>query len=154
MAAILVIEDERPISRAIVDNLDLEGHTVMAAFDGTSGLEKAVSERPDLILLDIVMPGLNGYDVCRRLREAGNETPVIMLTAKGEEIDKVLGLELGADDYITKPVGVRELLARVNAVLRRSERAPQTDHEKVLVFGDARVDFESYETVVVALHAQ
>ncbi len=149
MATILVIEDERPISRAIVDNLEFEGYEVRAAFDGNGGLEMAMRGDADLILLDIMMPGMNGYDVCRRLREAGNATPVIMLTAKGEEIDKVLGLELGADDYITKPVGVRELLARVKAVLRRSQRgASGREEEKLLSFGEARVDFDSYETTV------
>ena len=116
------------ISRVIVDNLQFEGYEVLAAYDGTSGLELAMSASVDLVLLDIMMPGMNGYNVCRRLRETGNNTPVIVLSARGEEVDKVSGLELGADDYVTKPVGVRELLARVRAVLRRT---PERDLSSV-----------------------
>ena len=151
-ATILVVEDDRAISRAVVDNLEFEGYAVQAAFDGSSGLEMALREEADLILLDVMMPGMNGYEVCRRLRENGVTIPVIMLTAKGEEVDKVLGLELGADDYVTKPVGVRELLARVKAVLRRSQQANGVADagrdENVLSFGPARVDFDRYETTV------
>ncbi|MBT4097949.1 MAG: response regulator transcription factor [Gemmatimonadetes bacterium] len=157
MPKILVVEDERPISKVIVDNLAFEGFEAIAAFDGPSGLEMAMNDEPDLVLLDIMMPGMNGYDVCRALRQAGRDTPVIMLSARGEEVDKVLGLELGADDYITKPVGVRELMARVRAVLRRApgSAVPQTessprplDSKLVLQFGTVSVDFETYETVV------
>jgi DNA-binding response OmpR family regulator len=151
MATILVVEDERPIARVIADNLGFEGYEVRLAHDGPSGLEQALGEPVDLILLDIMLPGMNGYDVCRRLREAGRSTPVIMLSARGEEVDKVLGLELGADDYITKPVGVRELLARVKAVLRRAPEGPDPapvpgeSEGAVLTLGDARVDFDRYE---------
>ncbi len=146
MTTILVVEDDRAISRAVVDNLEFEGYQVLAAFDGDAGLRLAMKEPVDLILLDVMMPEMNGYDVCRRLRQAGLQTPVIMLTAKGEETDKVLGLELGADDYITKPVGVRELLARVRAVLRRVQPAPgPTPDEDVLTLGAAQVDFSRYE---------
>lgn len=149
MLKILVVEDERPISRVIVDNLNFEGYEALAAYDGPSGLEMAMTQSVDLVLLDIMMPGMNGYDVCRRLREEGRDTPVIMLSARGEEVDKVLGLELGADDYITKPVGVRELLARVRAVLRRApvaDPAPASDETgHVLTFGGVRVDFDTYE---------
>ncbi|MBT3346176.1 MAG: response regulator transcription factor [Gemmatimonadetes bacterium] len=155
MPKILVVEDERPISRVIVDNLNYEGYEALAAYDGSSGLKMALEPSVDLILLDIMLPGMNGYDVCRRLREAGRQTPVIMLSARGEEVDKVLGLELGADDYITKPVGIRELLARVRAVLRRVvvPQAEMADHA-VLCFGTARVDFETYEATCdgVAVH--
>ena len=101
---------------------------------------------PDLILLDVVLPTLDGYEVCRRLRAQGAATPIIMLTARGEEVDKVLGLELGADDYVTKPVGVRELMARVKAVLRRGESVPAAG--AVLAFGKARIDFDRYEAAV------
>ena len=143
------MEDDRAISKVVVDNLEFEGYSVRSAYDGAGGLDLALTESIDLILLDIMMPQMNGYDVCRRLREAGRQTPVIMLTAKGEEVDKVLGLELGADDYITKPVGVRELLARVRAVLRRTERpaerSPAGDHTGVLRLGASHVDFLSYE---------
>lgn len=144
MATILVVEDDEAISRAVVDNLEFEGYVVLAAFDGAAGLRLATTETVDLILLDVMLPEMNGYDVCRRLREAGSQTPVIMLTARGEETDKVLGLELGADDYMTKPVGVRELLARVRAVLRRVQPAAAAPTE-VLHMGQARVDFSRYE---------
>ena len=117
------------------------------AHDGEAGLDAALSDAVDLILLDIMLPKKNGYDVCRQLRAAGYTTPVIMLTAKGEEIDKVLGLELGADDYVTKPVGVRELLARIHAGLRRVAYGLQKP-ESVLEIGQARIDFGAFEAVV------
>jgi len=149
MATILVVEDDRAISKVVVDNLEFEGSDVRVAYDGATGLDLAMVDGVDLILLDIMMPQLNGYDVCRRLREAGRQTPVIMLTAKG---DKVLGLELGANDYMTKSVGVRELLARVRAVLRRTERTaqpaeqpPAGDTIGVLRVGTSHIDFTSYE---------
>lgn len=145
MTTILVVEDDRAISRAVVDNLSFEGYTALAAFDGDTGLQMACEKPVDLILLDIMLSNINGYDVCRRLRETGNQTPIIMLTAKGEEVDKVVGLELGADDYITKPVGVRELLARVKAVLRRTQREIFVDTSDVLRLGEACFDFASYE---------
>ena len=149
MTTILVVEDEQAISKVIVDNLEYEGYQTLAAFDGTTGLQLATTEKVDLILLDIMLPGMNGYDLCRRLREGGRLTPVIMLSAKGEEVDKVIGLELGADDYITKPVGVRELIARVKAVLRRAQRSHAPDgNTTVLSIGVASVDFDSYETTV------
>lgn len=148
MATILVVEDEQPISRVIADNLSFEGYDVLQAGDGPAGLEMALGQQVDLILLDIMLPGMNGYDVCRRLREAGRATPVIMLSARGEEVDKVLGLELGADDYITKPVGVRELMARVKAVLRRAPgplEAASSSAPQILTLGDARIDFDRFE---------
>lgn len=149
MTTILVVEDEPAISKAVVDNLEFEGYSTLTAFDGHMGLQMATTQDVDLILLDIMLPGMNGYDLCRRLREGGRLTPVIMLTAKGEEVDKVLGLELGADDYITKPVGVREFRARVKAVLRRSHGAQMSDSDSaVLTIGAARVDFDRYETTV------
>lgn len=145
MATVLIVEDEKPIARILADNLEYEGYQVLVADDGPSGLNLALSRQVDLILLDLMLPGFDGYEVCRRLRDAGQETPVIMLTAKGEEIDKVLGLELGADDYVTKPAGVREILARIKAVLRRSARPADADPGQVLVFGEARVDFGRFE---------
>ena len=142
MPKILVVEDEAAIARVLVDNLLFEGHEAEAVADGAEGLERALAWQPDLILLDIVLPTMDGYEVCRRLRTQGAATPIIMLTARGEEVDKVLGLELGADDYVTKPVGVRELMARIKAVLRRGA-APATG--AVLAFGPARIDFDRYE---------
>lgn len=147
MATILIVEDEIAIARVMKDNLVYEGYAVQMAHDGKAGLEMALAGGVDLILLDIMLPHMNGYDVCRKLREAGHTTPVIMLTAKGEEIDKVLGLELGADDYVTKPVGVRELLARIHAGLRRASYG-QTAIPSVLDVGQARIDFGAFEAVV------
>src|SRR5437667_1554352 len=105
--------------RGLEDNLRFEGYQTLSAGDGKRGLQLALTEAPDLILLDIMMPGLSGWDVCRQLRGQGIDVPIIMLTARGEETDRIRGLELGADDYITKPFSLRELLARVRAVLRR-----------------------------------
>lgn len=121
MQKILIIEDEPNIRELVIYNLNQNGYEALAAEDGLQGLSIAREERPDLILLDIMLPGKNGYDICKELRAEGNKTPIIMLTAKNEEIDKVLGLEFGADDYLSKPFGVRELMARVKAVLRRYE---------------------------------
>ena len=121
MSRILVIEDDANIREGVAETLRSECHEVSVAADGVDGLAKYRSWRPDLVLLDIMMPGKSGYDVCREIRATDAATPVIMLTAKGEEIDKVLGLGLGADDYVTKPFGIRELLARVAAALRRAQ---------------------------------
>ena len=120
---ILVVEDEKNIVDILAFNLKREGYEVVAAMDGAAGLALALAEDPDLILLDLMLPKLDGFEVCRRLREQGRTTPVIMLTAREEESDKVLGLELGADDYITKPFSMRELLARVKANIRRTDMA-------------------------------
>ena len=116
---ILVAEDDRNIRSGLVDALELEGYVMEEAAAGAGALRKFTAFRPDLVLLDVMMPNLNGYEVCRRIRRSDVATPIIMLTAKGEEIDKVLGLELGADDYVTKPFGLRELSARIAAQLRR-----------------------------------
>lgn len=118
---ILVVEDEKNIVDILAFNLKREGYTVITAMDGAAGLSLALEEDPDLILLDLMLPRLDGFEVCRRLRESGRTTPVIMLTAREEETDKVMGLELGADDYITKPFSMRELLARVKANIRRTD---------------------------------
>ena len=118
---ILVVEDEKNIVDILVFNLRREGYGTLEAYDGVTGLQLALDQDPDLILLDLMLPRLDGFEVCRRLREQGRATPVIMLTAREEETDKVLGLELGADDYITKPFSMRELLARVKANIRRSQ---------------------------------
>ena len=136
MARILIVDDEPEIVRGLEDNLRFEGYQTAAATNGETALALALSDAPDLILLDIMMPRMSGWDVCRALRNKGIEVPVIMLTARGEEIDRVRGLELGADDYITKPFSLRELLARVRAVLRRP--GPRDRFEEYR-FGDVRI---------------
>ena len=136
MARILIVDDEPAIVRGLEDNLRFEGYETLAATGGDEGLARALSEAPDLILLDVMMPGRSGWEVCRELRRRGVDVPIIMLTARGEETDRVRGLELGADDYVTKPFSLRELLARVRAVLRRP--GPRQKFEE-LAFGDVRV---------------
>ena len=140
---ILVVEDEPDLLRGIEINLQAEGYTVLTACRGDSAVKRALSERPDLVLLDVMLPGMNGFDVCRELRHQGFDAPIIMLTAKAEEIDRVVGLEIGADDYVTKPFGVRELLARIRARLRRIPKAG--DAATKLRFGNIEVDFDSHE---------
>jgi DNA-binding response OmpR family regulator len=136
MARILIVDDEPHIVRGLEDNLRFEGYQTSTATDGYQALAVAAREAPDLILLDIMMPEMSGWDVCRELRGKGIDVPIIMLTARGEETDRVHGLELGADDYITKPFSLRELLARVRAVLRR----PGPRHKvEEFAFGDSRV---------------
>jgi len=143
MAKILIVEDEESILMALEDNLKMEGYEVESAVNGEEGLSKAKERQFDLIILDIMLPRLDGFEVCKRLRQAGNMTPILMLTAKSQEIDKVLGLELGADDYVTKPFSPRELLARVKALLRRSQQVREGNSEAA--FGDIEVDFKRYE---------
>ena len=121
---ILIVEDEKNIVDILSFNLGREGYETLEAYDGEAGLQLALEQNPDLILLDLMLPRMSGFDVCRAVRAKGQNTPVIMLTAREEETDKVLGLELGADDYITKPFSMRELLARVKANIRRSDMAP------------------------------
>jgi DNA-binding response OmpR family regulator len=143
MSQILIVEDDRAIAQGLRDNLEFEGHQVHVATDGESALRAARDPRPDLIVLDIRLPGMSGYEVCRKLRAGGCMTPILMLTARGEEEDRVLGLDLGADDYVTKPFSVRELLARVRALLRRAN--PPHDLPQELRIGDITADFRSYE---------
>ena len=143
MPTILVVEDEESIAETLVENLQFEGYQVLQARRGDQGLELALSDQADLILLDVMLPKMDGYQICRRLRQAGMTTPVIMLTAKGEEVDKVRGLDIGADDYLTKPVGLLELMARIRAALRRSNEAETS--EEVLAFAGARIDFARFE---------
>lgn len=143
MTKILLVEDEPKMQQVIKDNLELEGYDVDIACDGIVGLRKIIDNTYSLVLLDVMLPQMSGFDVCRKAREKGVSTPVIFLTAKGEEIDKVLGLELGADDYITKPFGLRELLARTKAVLRRVEGSAGGSMEKVAI-GSVEVDFKTY----------
>ena len=141
MTRILVVEDEPTIAAGLQDDLELEGYTVEVVDNGTTAVERAGEGDYDLILLDVMLPQKDGFSVCRELREAGLRTPIILLTAKAQEIDKVLGLELGADDYVTKPFSPRELLARIKAVLRRVNGETQSDD--VYQFGDVQVDFRS-----------
>jgi two-component system alkaline phosphatase synthesis response regulator PhoP len=143
MSKILIIEDEPSILMALEDSLTLEGHTVTGETHGARGFERASAGGYDLILLDIMLPGMDGFDICRKLRGAGDRTPILMLTAKGQEVDKVLGLELGADDYVTKPFSRREVLARVKALLRRAE--PVELPLESFRFADVTVDFSGYE---------
>src|SRR6266705_3858846 len=133
MRKVLVVDDEPVLVETIAYNLEQAGYEVTTAADGASALEAARRERPDLVILDIMLPEMDGLEVCRLLRREHSTatTPIMMLTAKGEEIDKVVGLEVGADDYVTKPFGRRELLARVKALLRRAEYAPHSEEQPV-----------------------
>ena len=143
MAKILIVEDEPHMRLGLKDNLEFESYEVQMAENGRNALEILNQTSFDLILLDVMMPELSGFDVCKQARKKGITTPIIFLTAKGEEIDKVLGLELGADDYIVKPFSLRELLARVKAVLRRtSSNSPQ---ESKITIGNLVFDFQHYE---------
>ncbi len=143
MEKILIIEDEESILMALADDLGLEGYEVASARDGLHGLSMAKEKAHDLIILDIMLPKMDGFEVCKQLRQAGVTTPILMLTAKSQEIDKVLGLELGADDYVTKPFSPRELLARVKAILRRV-KTTQEEFD-IYNFGDVEIDFRKYE---------
>jgi len=136
MARIIVVDDEPEMVRGLEDNLRYEGHETLAATNGADALALVAREAPDLVILDVMMPVMSGWDVVKELRRRGLDVPVIMLTARGEEVDRVLGLELGADDYVTKPFSLRELLARVRAVLRRP--GPRMKSEE-LAFGDVRI---------------
>ena len=147
MPRILIVEDEAPMRNGLRDNLEVEGYDVDVAAEGTTGLEKLLKNTYDLVILDVMLPQLSGFDILRRVREKGFTTPVIMLTAKGEEIDKVLGLELGADDYVTKPFSLRELLARVKAILRRAEQGGG-GATSLMVLGELRVDFTTYNATL------
>ena len=142
---ILIIEDEEPIRIALEDDFRLDNYDVVAAVDGLDGLAKAAEPDIDLIILDIMLPGMNGFDICKKLRNQGVRTPIIMLTAKGQEIDRVVGLEIGADDYVTKPFSPRELQARVKAVLRRFETDPDGKSENLYRSGGLEVNFRQYE---------
>ncbi len=139
MSRILIIEDELPMRTALKDCLEAEGHRVLTAADGEAGLKRAVEEKPDLVLLDIMMPRLDGYAVCEELRRLEHPAAILMLTAKGRVDDRVTGLDAGADDYLVKPFSTEELLARVRALLRRTKRQSGSA-PAVLVLGDVRID--------------
>jgi DNA-binding response OmpR family regulator len=144
MAKILIVEDEPSMQLGLKDNLEIESYTVDVASEGESGLSKIKNNKYDLILLDVMLPKLSGFDVCKAARSAGILTPIILLTARGEEFDKVLGLELGADDYITKPFSVRELLARVKALLRRSTNVATNGDDKNISIGKIQISFTAF----------
>ena len=143
MSRILVVEDDPAILRGLADNLKFESYEVLTAGDGEAGYSLIREKKPDLIILDLMLPRLSGYEVCRKVRTEGITTPIVMLTARGEEADRVLGLDLGADDYISKPFSVRELMARVRAILRRAQ--PSINSPDELRFDDVVVDFRRYE---------
>jgi DNA-binding response OmpR family regulator len=144
MARILLIEDEPSMQLGLKDNLELESYRVDIAGDGETGLQKIIDNAYDLVLLDVMLPKLSGFEICKKARAAGITTPIILLTARGEEIDKILGLELGADDYITKPFSVRELLARIKALLRRSNGVA-TKESHSLTIGKLKIDFSTFQ---------
>jgi DNA-binding response OmpR family regulator len=139
METVLIIEDDPTMLIGLKDNFEFKGYKVLTAADGEKGLKAALNSKPDLILLDIMLPKINGYEICRLIREEKLATPIIMLTAKGEESDIVLGLNLGADDYVTKPFSIKELLARAAAFLRRAKKEVQDAYE----FGDFRLDLSA-----------
>ncbi len=143
MSKILIVEDEPDMVLGLKDNFEFEGYEVATATDGQSGLERARALKPDLIVLDVMLPKISGLEVCKTLRGEGWPGPILMLTARGQEIDKVVGLELGADDYVTKPFSIRELLARVRAVLRRTEG--KAKRLAKYHFDDVDLDFEAYK---------
>ncbi len=143
MEKILIIEDEESVLMALEIDLKIEGYQVSSAKDGLNGLSMAKQNSYDLIILDIMLPGMNGFEICKQLRQCGISTPILMLTAKSQEFDKVLGLELGADDYVTKPFSPRELRARVNALFRRVKQTQQGMDQ--YQFGDVEINFRKYE---------
>jgi two-component system alkaline phosphatase synthesis response regulator PhoP len=142
---ILLVEDEDALSLLLVDRLRTEGYVVNRARDGNEGLDKATRLPFDLVILDVMLPGRNGFDVCREIRSAGVITPILMLTARGQTAEKVVGLKLGADDYVTKPFEMLELMARVEALLRRAPSKPAGLEKDVRQFGNVRVDFRGTE---------
>ncbi|NQU87737.1 MAG: response regulator transcription factor [Mariniphaga sp.] len=146
MKTILIIEDDVSILRGLKDNLEYEGYKVLYASDGKKGLQLALESKSDLILLDIMLPGINGFEICRKVKKEKAELPIIMITARGSEMDKVSGLDIGADDYITKPFSIPELLARVRAVLRRFDKSEKTP--EVFESGNIKIDFKKFQAYV------
>jgi DNA-binding response OmpR family regulator len=145
MSKILIVEDDQSIAQGLRDNLEFEKHQTILAADGETALRLAREQRPDLIILDVRLPRMSGYEVCRTLRAEASAIPILMLTARGEEEDRVLGLDLGADDYVAKPFSVRELMARIRALLRRASTSPELPAE--LRIGEFSADFRSYEAI-------
>jgi DNA-binding response OmpR family regulator len=143
MKKILIVEDEQDMVTGLKFNLEAREYNVIVAYDGETGYQKALSEKPDLVILDIMLPKLNGYEVCKRLKKEIPDLPIIMLTAKSQEAEIVTGLEIGADDYITKPFSVLELLARIKALFRRIKSGSEIP--EVHRFGDLEINFKKYE---------
>lgn len=143
MRKVLIVEDDQAMAVALRDGFTYEGYAVHVARDGAAGLRMAEERSHDLLILDVMLPRMSGLDICRQLRSAGNDTPIIMLTARGQEIDKVLGLKTGADDYVTKPFSFLELMARVEAVLRRTSKSPEQVEQAS--FGDVEMNFKTFE---------
>jgi DNA-binding response OmpR family regulator len=143
VSRIILVEDDPSISRGLADNLRFDGHEVTACANGDEGYRLIVERQPDLVVLDLMLPGLSGYEICRRLRGQGSTVPILMLTARSDEADRVQGLDLGADDYVSKPFSIREVLARVRALLRRTQ--PSRKEIEELRTGDIVVDFRRYE---------
>jgi two-component system, OmpR family, alkaline phosphatase synthesis response regulator PhoP len=150
MAKILIVDDEEDIVELIAYNLEKEGFSILKAYDGQSAVKTVRDQKPDLVILDLMLPLMNGIDVCRNIRgnAATASIPIIMLTAKSDEIDKILGLEMGADDYITKPFSVRELIARIRALLRRSQDEAVSSVEEKFSWGELRIDYASYDVMI------
>jgi DNA-binding response OmpR family regulator len=145
MKKVLIIEDDAALLKGLRDNLEYEGYIVASATDGEAGLAAVRDKKPDLILLDIILPKLGGFEVCRRIRRDGIKTPILMLTARGEEADRVRGFDLGADDYVAKPFSVPELLARVRAILRRAEGGAEIAPPERIRIDRVEIDFKAYE---------
>jgi len=144
MAKILIVEDDSAILLGLRENLAYEGHTVVEVTRGDKALETLAGAKADLLILDIMLPGISGFEVCRRIRKEDRRLPILMLTARSDEVDKVMGLDLGADDYLTKPFSLSELLARVRALLRRTQLQEESELPSTLEFGQVRLDFISY----------
>ena len=145
MTKILIVEDEPNMVAGLRDNFEYEGYEVISAADGVAGLERALKDSPDIVVLDVMMPRMSGLDVCKQLKAKRPSIPIIMLTARGQEVDKVVGLELGADDYVTKPFSIRELIARVKAVLRRAQTLPK--EQDTYKFNGVEVNLKSCQVV-------
>jgi len=145
MKRILIIEDDVAILRGLKDNLEYESYEVLTAEDGEKGYCLILEKKPDLIILDLMLPKMSGYELCRKVRDNGITTPILMLTARGEEMDRVVGLDLGADDYVTKPFSVPELLARIRAIIRRVQKAKTGDLPGELKLGEISIDFKCFE---------
>jgi DNA-binding response OmpR family regulator len=145
MAKILIVEDEPNMVAGLRDNFEFEGYEVITALDGVAGLSRALNESPDLVILDVMMPRMSGLDVCKQLKAKRASVPIIMLTARGQEVDKLVGLELGADDYVTKPFSIRELLARVKAVLRRA--GANANEPERYSFGDVELNVRTCQVL-------
>ena len=145
---ILIVDDEQSIVTLLKYNLEKSGFETDAAYDGVEALDKAKTDRYDFIILDLMLPGMDGTEVCKALRLEKIETPILMLTAKDEEIDKILGLELGADDYLTKPFSPKEVVARVKAILRRSRKRDDTDIQSKVTIGDLTIYPQKYEAIL------